>query len=312
MDFKEATPQERMIFYSEEWRSKDIPDFIVNSIKEREFAFDHNGSGYNDRYNAFNDVRELDVKMRAMNPYAVCASTAYYRAPERREGWEKAELVFDIDAKDQPVRTCDCEVGQICEKCLEESKILALTIIDTLKEDLGQKELYLAYSGRGYHIHVLDEKALLLEDRSAILEYVMGSKMPMDIQMINGYAKTWRKMFSLTLSKAKESDLSFVNKNIANILIENRNAIIDKLNERSDRFLEVPGIGKASRDKIVDGIMGLSGQTVDGKVTIDTKRILRLPTTLHSKISMICTLIDKPESFDPLKDAVPKFVFERR
>ncbi|HOP09789.1 MAG TPA: DNA primase catalytic subunit PriS [Candidatus Methanofastidiosa archaeon] len=311
MEFKEATPQERRIFYSEEWNSKNVPDFITGSMQEREFAFDHNGSGYNDRYNAFNDLRELDTKIRALNPYAVCASTAYYKAPERREGWMKAELVFDIDAKDQPVRTCSCEVGEICERCLEESKQLALTIIDTLRDDLGQHETLLAYSGRGYHIHVLDEKAQLIENRSAILEYVMGSKMPMDIQMINGYAKTWRKMFSLTLSKAKESDLSFMNRNIAKVVIENREKIIDGLNRRDSDFLDIPGIGKASKDKLIEGIMGLSGQTVDGKVTIDTKRILRLPTTLHSKISMICTLVKDPESFDPFRDAVPGFVNER-
>ncbi|HEC88087.1 MAG TPA: DNA primase catalytic subunit PriS, partial [Thermoplasmata archaeon] len=45
----------------------------------------------------------------------------------------------------------------------------------------------------------------------------------------------------------------------------------------------------------------------DGKVTIDTKRILRLPSSLHSKVSMICKLVKNWESFDPLKEAVPKF-----
>lgn len=311
MEFKEASPHERMIYYSEEWDPREVPDFIIGSMREREFAFDHNGTGYNDRYNAFNDLREFEVKVKALNPYAVCASTAYYRTPERREGWLKAELVFDIDAKDQPVRSCDCAPGEICEECLEESKYLALTIIDTLRSDLGLREVYLAYSGRGYHIHVLDENALHLENRSSILEYVMGSKMPSNIQMINGYPKTWRKMFSLTLSKAKIDDMGFLSKAVASSLISNRDEVISRLEARRLDFLDVPGIGKGSRERIVEEIMKLSGQTVDGKVTIDNKRILRLPTTLHSKISMICTMIRDPENFDPFSDAVPKFVGER-
>ena len=312
MEFMEATPTERMMYYSEEWDPKKVPGFIIDSMKEREFAFDHNGTGYNDRYNAFNDMRELELKMKALNPYAVCASTAYYKAPENREGWLKAELVFDIDAKDQPVRSCECEVGQICEMCLEESKGLALEIIDTLRGELGLKKVYLAYSGRGYHIHVLDEGALKLENRSSILEYVMGSKMPGDVQMINGYAKTWRRMFSLTLSKMKAGDIDSMNKGVMNSVLKNKEGISGRLMERRADFLDFPGIGKASRDRIIEEVMKLSGQTVDGKVTIDNKRILRLPSTLHSKISMICTLVSDPENFDPFRDAVPRFVLERK
>jgi DNA primase small subunit len=50
---------------------------------------------------------------------------------------------------------------------------------------------------------------------------------------------------------------------------------------------------------------------VDGKVTVDLKRILRLPSSLHSKVSMICCVVGNPDTFDPLNDAVPLFVRER-
>jgi len=50
---------------------------------------------------------------------------------------------------------------------------------------------------------------------------------------------------------------------------------------------------------------------VDAKVTIDLKRILRLPTSLHSMVSMKCMEVKNIESFDPFKEAVPKFVSER-
>jgi DNA primase small subunit len=50
---------------------------------------------------------------------------------------------------------------------------------------------------------------------------------------------------------------------------------------------------------------------VDAKVSIDLKRILRLPSSLHSGVSMKSTLIKNLETFDPFQDAVPKFVYER-
>ncbi|KYC44441.1 MAG: DNA primase small subunit PriS [Candidatus Methanofastidiosum methylothiophilum] len=56
----------------------------------------------------------------------------------------------------------------------------------------------------------------------------------------------------------------------------------------------------------------INASLVDGKVTVDVKRILRLPSTLHSKVSMKCVEIKNIENFDPLKYAVPKFVLERK
>ena len=48
--FKQATPEERRIYYKEEWDVKQIPDFIAENIENREFGFDHFGRGPNDRY----------------------------------------------------------------------------------------------------------------------------------------------------------------------------------------------------------------------------------------------------------------------
>jgi DNA primase small subunit len=300
-----------MQYYSEEWNPKDVPDFIIRSLTEKEFAFDHNGSGYNDRYNAFATLRELEARVKTLNPYAICASTAYYSAPEKREGWLKAELVFDIDAKDQPVRSCACEPGTICEVCISEAKELALAIMDTLRQDFGLREVYLAYSGRGYHVHVPDDRAEHIESRGHILEYVMGAVMPKDMQMVGGYAGTWRKMMGLTISKLQERDLPFLAPVVAKKIINARPQILQQLAARKQTFLDVPGVGKASGEKLLPKLMEYSSLTVDGKVTIDTKRILRLPTSLHSKISMICTLVKNPETFDPFSTAVPAFVYER-
>lgn len=55
-------------------------------------------------------------------------------------------------------------------------------------------------------------------------------------------------------------------------------------------------------------IAGINHQLCDTKVSIDTKRILRLPSTLHYKVSMKCVAIKNIETFDPFDDAVPLFV----
>ncbi|MDD4594775.1 MAG: DNA primase catalytic subunit PriS, partial [Methanobacteriaceae archaeon] len=60
------------------------------------------------------------------------------------------------------------------------------------------------------------------------------------------------------------------------------------------------------------GLAKVNLSTIDAKVSIDLKRILRLPSSLHSKVSMKCVEVKNRENFDPLKEAVPKFVYERK
>lgn len=310
MDFKEASLRERKIYYHEEWKEKDVPKFIVERISEREFAFDHDGNGYNDRYKGFENISLFSDFLVKNFPYAVCTSVSYYSKPKNREDWKGAELVFDIDAKDLTVKTCDCKESNVCEKCLSEAKEIVLKIRDTLVQDLGIKKLFVVYSGRGYHLRAVDDEVLPLERRSEILEYVTGAKRPKDLFLSHGYSAVYRKMFILTFSKIREKDLSF-SKNITDTLLNEKNSIISKLMSCHADFLDIKGIGDKTKNDFMDHIEKINGSLVDGKVTVDVKRILRLPSTLHSKVSMKCAEIKDLETFDPLKEAVPKFVHER-
>jgi DNA primase small subunit len=357
MDFKEASIEERKIYYGKEWKEKDVPEFIVKRITEREFAFDHDGTGYNDRYKEFNDLSSFSKFMLWKAPYAVCTSVSFYKYPSKREGWDAtSELVFDIDAKDLQVKSCECPKGKVCEKCLEDAKEIAITIGSTLKNDLGANKIHFVYSGRGYHIRVLDEEIMKIQRRSEIVEYVTGSKRPkeppkpqkknkstnkiMDFNkkiedpshigmfLSYGYPAIYRKMFSLTFLKLKKSnflinDLSdtsnsnpqylFSEKNIETIL-SNKKTIVDSLNEKNRKFLNIVygETDKENKNELLDFIQKINASLVDGKVTVDVKRILRLPSTLHSKVSMKCVEIKNIDNFDPLKHAVPKFAYERK
>lgn len=302
IQFKEATLEERTEYYTTEWNVARLPLFITEYLLHLEFAFDNDGTGPNDRYNAFSTVEELSKRIKGQSPYAVYSSVSHYRLPSQREDWLRAELVFDIDGRDLPVRRCSCEPGQVCQICLEDAKEVALTLIETLKDDFGLHHLFLIYSGRGYHVRCSDEAAMATENRGSIFDYVTGSKVPQDLYMVKGYAAAFRRMTALNLSKVKALKMRGGSR-----ILESRESIVEALVTRDKVRLEEI-VKKKALETFLQEMVLLNAESVDGKCTIDIKRILRLPTSLHSKVSMICTVVENWEKFDPLRHAAPKFL----
>jgi len=316
-----ATREERRIYYKEEWDIKQVPDFIIDSVENREFGFDHFGKGPNDRYKVFNTPGRLKSFLKSKTPYAAYCSVAYYQKPRKRDGWIKSELVFDVDAKDIPVRTCGCD--NVCEICLNEAKEIVSGLIDTLNDDLGLKNFHLVYSGRGYHIRFLDEDVMDINSdvRSQVLKYIVGADVPKEEyddgnQKYNpphfiipfGYPKVFTERVKYAiLHLTNESKLDDVNQKLLKDVLNNRNLL-----QRNQWGLFKTNIGPIRYKKVINAIASLNMGLVDAKVTIDLKRILRLPSSLHSKVSMKCTEVKNIEKFDPFKDAVPEFVWERK
>ena len=191
--FSKATLKERRQYYREEWSENDLPEFISTDIKKREFGFDHNGTGPNDRYKVFKGKESLRKFLRYKAPFAAYISVAFYNNPRRREDWLKAEYIFDVDAKDIPIRSCQCD--SVCEICLGEALEIVNTLIDTLQTDLGLKDIHLIYSGRGYHIRILDEEMMTAgsELRSEVLKYAAGAEVPKSNSIFNIWSamKNW-------------------------------------------------------------------------------------------------------------------------
>ena len=211
IELKAASKYERKIFYKEEWDIDDVPDFIMDSLSSREFGFDHYGQGPNDRYKTFIDRARLKRFMRLKNPFAAYVSVAFYEKPEKRMGWKKSELVFDVDAKDIPIRTCDCDEGQVCDKCLNQAKDIVLMIKDVLHGDLGLKNINLVYSGRGYHVRVLDEEVMdaSSELRGQIVQYVVGAKAfellnPMDYKNLQHFIIPYGRAYKIKKNQLKD------------------------------------------------------------------------------------------------------------
>ncbi len=294
-------------------------------MNKREFGFDHLGRGPNDRYRVFKNSDLLRKFLRYRAPFAVYSSVAFYKKPWKRGEWLKSELVFDVDAKDLPVRSCNCD--SVCEICLDEALQIVGSIIDVLKEDLGLKNVHVIYSGRGYHIRVLDPAAMQLnsEVRSQILKYVSGAfnpknryymeslpgQKPYELEHFTipvGYSAVFTDRIKyIILHLTGEEEIDQINPRLLKDVMQNRHFL-----EEEKWGLFKNKIGPRRYKNLVDGIAKLNLGLVDAKVSIDLKRILRLPTSLHSKVSMKCMKVDNIENFDPLKEAVPKFVRERK
>jgi DNA primase small subunit len=316
-----ASPEERKKYYREEWDIKQVPDFIAHSIQEREFGFDHVGRGPNDRYKVFRTPDLLKRFLKVRTPFAAYCSVAFYDKPRRRDKWTKAELVFDVDAKDIPIRTCECT--SVCEICLNEAREIVCGIVDNLKEDLGLKNIHVIYSGRGYHIRVLDDDIMQIDSdvRSQIVKYLVGAEVPENEYSVNnekvsyehfvipfGYPNVFTERVKYSLLHLNEhTELEEVNKKLLKDVLKNRQLVED-----NNWGMFKNKIGPQRYRKVIKGIASMNMSLVDAKVSIDLKRILRLPSSLHSMVSMKCTEVKNIETFDPFDKAVPKFVYERK
>jgi DNA primase small subunit len=316
--FQPASPEERKIYYNEEWNKKDVPDFIVDSMQNREFGFDHDGSGPNDRYNQLYSVDQLEKFLKTKYPYAVYNSISFYEKPYYREGWIKAELVFDIDAKDLPVRRCNCTPGNVCEICLEDAKEFLFLVSDALQDDFNLKDIRYVYSGRGYHIRVFDEEIVKMGgvERGYILDYVSGGIIPDPdrLRFKRGYPKIFKERllkFLQLIDEEKLKNISGIGHTRAREIIKKKRRIANEIEEGNFKPLEAI-LGKKTYTGFIEYVRRFNAEMLDGKVTVDPKRILRLPSSLHSTASMKCMEVKNLERFDPLRDAVPKFVGERK
>ncbi|RJS48452.1 MAG: DNA primase [Methanobacterium sp.] len=323
--FEAASLEERKRYYREEWKVDDLPEFITDELNKREFGFDHLGKGPNDRYKIFKNTDQLRKFLRYRSPFAAYCSVAFYNKPWKRGDWQKSELVFDVDAKDLPVRSCNCE--GVCEICLNEALLIVKDILDTLKGDLGLKNIHVIYSGRGYHIRVLDPEIMQFDSdvRAQVLKYVSGAENPKNKYFLGpeqgqkpyelehftiplGYPSVFTsRMKYVILHLTGEESIENVNPRLLKDVIKNRHLL-----EEDQWGLFKNKIGPIRYKKLVEGISKLNMGLIDAKVSIDLKRILRLPSSLHSKVSMRCMEVQNLEKFDPIKKAVPKFVLERK
>lgn len=315
IEFRQANREERRIYYNEEWKIEDVPDFILDSLSKREFGFDHDGTGPKDRYNKFETPAALVDFLKKRAPFAVYCSVSFYDRPDKREGWERAELVFDIDAKELTIKSC-CRIGEVCEKCLDDAKKVAIEVERLLREDLALEPIYISYSGRGYHLRIHDKEIMPEEAvvRANIFDFIRDRLYTPPKEMLDPpvvFSPLTKYFMNRLIGEGGISEILI--KNVAGIgektakkIFKNSEKILVGINDNKVRELKNT-IGKKNTENFLEHVyMGCINQ-MDAKVTVDTKRILRLPPSLHSKISRKCIEVKDIENFDPWKEAVPDF-----
>jgi DNA primase small subunit len=199
---------------------------------------------------------------------------------------------------------------------LDEARKVASQFAETMRSDLDLRSIHFIFSGRGFHIRITDESIMALEqtERGQLVEYITGSIIPSDLTMAMGYSRVFRERIARTFRSLNEQQLSRirgVRRTLRRKLIEEKERVLTAIREGRIQELEgFEGMGRKTFRRLLESLARLNSEFTDGKVTIDTKRILRLPSSLHSAVSLKCMVVRNIEHFS-IEDAIPKFMRER-
>lgn len=307
-----------------------------SSSSEREFGFIFFEGNYPEdirmrRHIGFGSPEEMQGYIKNLVPAHAYYSTAYYRTPQAatmgEKGWLGADLIFDLDA--------DHILRGSYQEMLERIKDEAIKLIDVLDEELGidMRTVRLVFSGgRGYHVHV-QEIALRsydAQERREMIDYICGIGINPG-QMLSGYLpgqRGWHQRFRsglisyltglsrMPLAEAKASlcTLRGIGDTRAVRFLQNVPDLLREIttdprtvNIRDPTTIEILTILTTEKESPLHAKLREAGIQADEPVTTDTRRLIRLPGSLHGKSGFRVTPLSTKElpEFDPLIDAVP-------
>ncbi|MFH0967117.1 MAG: DNA primase catalytic subunit PriS [Methanobacteriota archaeon] len=307
-----------------------------SSSAEREFGFIFFEGNYPEdirmrRHIGFGSPEEMQEYIKNLVPAHAYYSTAYYRTPQAStmgdKGWLGADLIFDLDA--------DHILRGSYQEMLERIKVETIKLIDVLDEELGidMRTVRLVFSGgRGYHIHV-QEIALRgydSQERREVIDYICGIGINPG-QMLSGYLPSqrgWHQRYRSALitylnelstmpqteAKASLCKLRGIGETRAVRFLKNAPEILREIttdprtvNIRDPTTIEILTILTTEKESPLHVKIREAGIQADEPVTTDTRRLIRLPGSLHAKSGFRVTPLSTKEllEFDPLIDAVP-------
>ncbi|MDO9034452.1 MAG: DNA primase catalytic subunit PriS [Methanoregula sp.] len=301
------------------------------ALEQREWGFVLFNPGASEmrmrRHVGFSGRDELFEYLKNLVPQHTYYSTAYYERPDAgtmvEKGWCGADLIFDLDA-DHIVRG---PYDQMLARVKEETEKLIAILLDEFGMD--PKTLELVFSGgRGYHVHVRDLafRGWGSAERRELIDYVcaigidpaamLTGKKTQNPGWPNRYreALTGYLLWIGTLPEQEAmnhlTEMEGIGKDSAITFLKNREEILAEIARNPS-----PGILKTSRvlSVVVAQQEGefkkrllARAALADEPVTTDTKRLIRLPTSLHGGSGMRVQPLELRElhDFDPLTDAV--------
>ncbi len=300
------------------------------SIEQREWGFVLLSPGYPEihmrRHIGFTGKEDAFSYIRSLVPAHVYYSVAYYERPDagsmKDKGWCGADLIFDLDA--------DHIVKGPFDMMLARVKVETEKLLDMLTGELGidRKTIEVVFSGgRGYHIHIRDIafRNWGSAERRELIDYVCGIGIE-PAAMLGGKkpATGWQARYRATLleylrwieslpeeeATAHLSAIPGIGKTSAARIRANCEAMVRDITEFPDPtlFKKYPGLSElvAAEEGEFRRRLRERAALADEPVTTDTKRLIRMPTSLHGGSGMRVQPIGARdfEKFDPLIDAV--------
>ena len=304
---------------------------VPASIGQREWGFVLFSPGYPEihmrRHVGFSGRDDAVSYIRNLVPAHLYYSVAYYERPDagnmKDKGWCGADLIFDLDADHIMRGPFDQMLARVK---VETEKLLAM-----LTDEIGidRKMIEVVFSGgRGYHIHVRDIafRSWGSAERRELIDYVCGIGIdPATMFAVKDHPATgWQARYRATLidylgwlgtlsgdeAAAHLEAIPGVGKTTAERIRTNREAILRDISGAPDSrlFKKYPGLSElvGAEEGEFRRRLRERAALADEPVTTDTKRLIRMPTSLHGGSGMRVTPIEAREfaTFDPLVDAV--------
>jgi DNA primase small subunit len=301
-----------------------------SSLEQREWGFVLFNPGSTDmrmrRHVGFSGREELTQYIRNLIPQHTYYSTAYYEKPDAGtmadKGWCGADLIFDLDA-DHIVRG---PYDQMLARVKEETEKLLAMLTDEFGMD--PKKIELVFSGgRGYHVHVKDLafRGWGSAERRELIDYVCGIGIDPAV-MLSGKPPTtpgWPRRYRETLieylrwigtlpegeAMAHFTALEGIGKESSAVFLKKREELIAEIEGHPTSMIlknRVLGAIVSQQEGEFKKRLLSRAALADEPVTTDTKRLIRMPTSLHGGSGMRVQPLELRElhDFDPLVDAV--------
>ncbi len=303
-------------YYSSEFDLEELAKLIdFSNFSTREFGFvSLNGNFF--RNKSFEKPQALHDFLIDRTPLHAYIGAVFNEPPSRDQPihsikWRGHELVFDIDLNEYDAvrkHVCDCQgADQVCIRCWQLINLAIRIIDETLRFDFGMEEIVWLFSGRrGVHCWVIDNIGFHLnqEQRMSIIDYlsvIHGEDEKARVQDRSKIKYDLRKrleqtVFTCFLKSVRHKDLlglgfsTGVASNIMKQLKFQEGRIDESLSRSFNKRL-------AQINKY-DEILRRWAPRIDHKVTIDLRRLIRLPYSIHGKTGQVARILSPKEIFD--------------
>jgi DNA primase small subunit len=300
------------------------------SIEQREWGFILFNPGAAEtrmrRHIGFSGSGEMVSYIQNLIPQHAYYSTAYYEKPDAGtmadKGWCGADLIFDLDA-DHIVRG---PYDQMLSRVKEETEKLLEML--TTEFGIDPKTIDLVFSGgRGYHVHLRDIafRNWGSSERRELIDYVCGIGIDPSAMLSGkltgtpGWPMRYREAlldylgWIGTLSEGEAiahlAAIEGISKDSAASFLKKREEIMADITKRPSPMIlknRVLSAVAAQQEGEFKKRLLSRAALADEPVTTDTKRLIRMPTSLHGGSGMRVQSLEIRElhDFDPLTDAV--------